>query len=262
LEIWALIILASLGLSVATVAFFLFLWKVWNVNVSDRFKPNIKSRDRTGKITKSELRRQDKKVLIAMFIGSVTLGALLFKIIPFWLSILLGAGLGMVGQTIYRSITESSQEFIIIKELALLYECIELFTKAGFTVRQSLEMSQLVVPNLKNKIQICLDQWAFGPLRALEKFGEDIGVKQANILVGLLMQIEESGTKNISGAMEQEASRLEEMREALVESRIAKKPIYSAVYMFLPVASLLGILIAPLAYRAIQMMGSLRAGGM
>lgn len=262
MKIWALIILASMGLSVATVAFFLFLWKLWNKNIWDKFKPNIRPDHKIEKINMRKIRNQEKKVLISMFIGAVILGALLFKIIPLWLSMFIGAALGMVGQTIFRTVKESSNEFSIIRDLALLYECIELFSKAGFTVRQSLEMSQAIVPHLQSKIRACLDNWAFGPLRALEKFGEDIGIKQAEILVSLLMQIEESGTKNISGAMEEEAIRLEKMREALVESRIAKKPVYSAVYMFLPVASLLGILIAPLAYRAIQMIGSLRAGGM
>jgi hypothetical protein len=259
MKIWAYIIMASLGLSVAISAIFLFLWKVIHASVWDKFKPNLKPRDRPQKKIKEET--QDKLVLISMFVGALACYLLLYKIVPFWLSILIGAGIGMVGQTIYRSISKSSKEFIIIRELALLYECIELFTKAGFTVRQSLQMSQTVVPHLRNKIRNCIDHWPFGPLRALEKLGSDIGIEQANILVGLLMQIEESGTKNISGAMAQEAVRLEEIREALVESRIAKKPIYSTVYMFLPVASVLGILIAPLAYRAIQMISGLRAGG-
>ncbi|MHB1127554.1 MAG: hypothetical protein ACYC2T_11485 [Bacillota bacterium] len=191
-----------------------------------------------------------------MLLGLFTVGS---PLLPF--ALIAGGMLGFIGGKVYGWLSKGSEEFEKIKEVALLYESMELYNRAGFTVRQSLQMSLILVPKLQPHISKCLDRWPSGPLRALHQLGDDIGVKHADLLTGLLMQAEERGSKNVSGIMEQEAIRLEELRASLAESRIAAKPIYSAVYLFLPVSSVMGILLAPMAYRAIQMISSIKAGG-
>lgn len=261
--IWLLTILTSIGLATVVTSVFLLALKKIQISGAEKFKSvpfNVHQAKALAQ--KPKFNREDFRLLIFIGLGACLFSVLFYKILILPISLFLGVAVGFVGYKCSVNLIKKSIEFQKIKEVSLLYECIDLFTKANFTVRQSLQMSQIIVPALAPEIRKCLDRWPFGPLKALEQLGTDIGLQQAELLSGLLMEVEEGGTKNISGAMEQEAVRLEEIRESLAESRIATKPIYSAVYLFLPVASVLGILIAPLAYRAIQMISGIHAGGL
>ncbi|MHB1418674.1 MAG: hypothetical protein ACYCX4_03665 [Bacillota bacterium] len=252
----------SLGLGLAFGALLLFLVRVFPAvkNQALRFLPK---RPEERRIAQKErgITPSDKRLLTSMGGGALLLGLLTWGSSLLTIALVVGVILGFVGDKVVKWLSKGSEEFEKVKEVALLYESIELYTRAGFTVRQSMQMSQILVSHLQPHISKCLDRWPSGPLRALQQLGDDIGVKHADLLTGILMQAEERGTKNVNGIMEQEAIRLEELRSSLAESRIAAKPIYSAVYLFLPVSSVMGILLAPMAYHAIQMISGMKAGG-
>jgi len=197
---------------------------------------------------------------------AVVAGALGFALLvwdtPLMLPLMPVGGLvGLLGQKLLDRLGSGREHFTKLREVALLYESVDLFTRAGFTVRQALQMSLVMVPKLRRHVEKCLGRWPAGPIRALEQLGADIGIKEADILAGLLMHAEEAGVEKVSGVMEQEAVRLEEIRRTLAEVKIASKPIYLAVYVLLPVATALGMLVGPMAYRAINSINQIRAPG-
>jgi len=258
--IWVLAVLASAGFGIAATAVIYMFSGLFLKNRANKFKAVEDFPEEGEKSSIYKKLFSDKQTLFfmgggAFLFGLVTVGTRLM--LPL---MIIGAAAGLVGRKALERVFENRNEFIKTKEVSLLYECVDLFSNAGYTVKQSLKLSMILVPNLRKNISNCIDRYPSGPLRALDQLGRDIGVKQADMLSGLLMQAEESGIENIKGIMEQEAVRLEELRGSLAESRIAAKPIYSAVYLFLPVASVLGIIIAPLAYRAIQMITGIHAG--
>lgn len=260
--VWILAVLASAGFGTAAVAVIYMLSGLLIKNRADKFRAieeNMEDEKRPG-----ILKRLFSNKQALFFMGG---GAFLFALTTAGTQLMLplmimGAAAGFIGEKALTRVLKNRQQFIKTKEVSLLYECVDLFTKAGYTVKQSLQLSMVLVPNLRRHISDCIDRYPSGPLRALDQLGRDIGVSHADMLSGLLMQAEECGIENIKGIMEEEAARLEELRTSLAESRIAAKPIYSAVYLFLPVASVLGILIAPLAYKAISMIKSIHAGGL
>ncbi|MBO8160682.1 MAG: hypothetical protein H0Z24_03515 [Thermosipho sp. (in: Bacteria)] len=259
--IWGLSVTASFGIGiVVTAVLYMLLEKIFK-NRADKFRATEPQFMPKQTLFLKKL-FDDRTILFSMgggaiLFGLVALGSL--AMLPF---MFMGAVIGFIVGHMLKRVTRNSMEFKKIKEVALLYECIDLFTKARYTVRQSLQISKILVPNLERHIDNCLSRWPSGPLNAIELLGEEIGVKHADMLSGILMQAEEAGVENVKGIMEQEAIRLEELRESLAESRIATKPIYSSIYLFLPVASILGIIVSPLAYRAIQLITSFQAGGL
>lgn len=171
----------------------------------------------------------------------------------------LGALLGLLADMFRTTLVRSRTRFQKLRELAVLHESVELFSRAGFTVRQSLQLSLPLLKTLRPAVTRCLDRWPAGPLRALSRLSEEIGLPEAELLTGVLMHVEEAGCDQTLGIMAEEAARLEELRRALAETRLAAKPIYATLYTFMPVGTVLGLVLGPLAYRAVLMIGSLRA---
>lgn len=193
--------------------------------------------------------------------GMLVGGALAWgtKLLPIVLP--MSGAAGLLAKEVIKRLGGSKRKFKKLKEVAILYESIDLFTRAGYTVRQSLQMSTMLVDVLRPTVEKCLDRWPAGPLRAIRMLGDDIGVPEADVLTGILMHAEEGGTEKIAGIMEQEALRLEDLRRSLAETRVAAKPIYSTIYVFMPVIAAMGMLITPLAYRAFNTIGGMRAAG-
>lgn len=172
----------------------------------------------------------------------------------------IGAGLGTGAGVLFEQVAGSRRKFVRLREAAILYESVDHLARAGFTVRQSLQMSLPLLTVLRPVVGRCLDRWPTGSLRALAQMGEDINVPEADVLISVLMHAEEMGTERIAGIMEEEAFRLEELRKSLAESRIVARPLQLTIYVFLPVVAVLGTLLAPLAYRAISMITSIKVG--
>ncbi|NLI74782.1 MAG: hypothetical protein GX369_08520 [Euryarchaeota archaeon] len=122
-----------------------------------------------------------------------------------------------------------------------------------------MQMSLPLVEKLRPALENCIFRWGNGPMRAIEQFGYDIDLSEADVLIAILMHIEEVGTDKVAGVIAEESSRIDELRETLAEMRVAGKPIYSAAYIVMPVGTLLGIIMGPIAYRAIQMISNMKA---
>ena len=228
--------------------------------IYNKFKKKHKKKEKIKKEKTPEEKYKDKVQLLFMLCGAVIFGIISIETAMFLQLIVIGSGLGFLSSKLYLHTHKITSRINKLKDIATLYESIDLFTKAGFNIRQSLQLSKILVPNIAEDIDKCINEWTTGPVQALSNFGERIStdLPEADVLTGILIQAEEGGIKNIQGIMEQEANRIGDLRKAAAESRIALGPIFSTIYLFLPAASFLGVIISPLAYYAIQMITDLR----
>ncbi len=218
------------------------------------------ARARPPRLSGNELNTGGRQALAPALGGAVFLGLIAGQMPYALVAIPVGAALGFLASRIAVKLYRSRTHFQRLREAAVLYESIDLFTRAGFTPRQAMELSLPLLTLLRPAVERCIASWSGGALRAIEQLGNDINLKEADVLIAVLMQIVEGGVAKLAGVMEEEAFRLDELRQNLGEMRIAAKPVYSTVYIFLPVAALVGMLLGPLAFRAISMISNLRAG--
>lgn len=141
-----------------------------------------------------------------------------------------------------------------MKDIAVLFEAVELYMKGGYSLVQALMLSRPLVPKLKKEIDVCLDYWSESPRKALEKFKEELNIEEGEILVSLLIYMEMAGTKDLSGILSREAFNVERLRRLKNETSISMRPIYLMAYRFLPLASAIGIITGPLLYRSFMVL--------
>lgn len=255
--------LSALGVGLSAAALFTgLLYNISSARLANKLSSLRPVKPKPVKIT-SENRRpfMDTKTLLACFGGAVGFGALAWGTPYLPVAVFLGnlVALGIVFAA--RYLRGGSDRFLRLREAAVLYESIDLFGQAGFTVRQAMQLSLPLVTRLRSALEKCISRWGGGSLRAIEQLGHDIGIPDADVLIAVLMHAEEVGTGKLAGVMEEEAIRIDELRRTLAEMRVAGKPVYATAYVFLPVATLLGIILGPLAYRAIQMISDMRSPG-
>lgn len=195
-----------------------------------------------------------------------SLAGLLIAVVVLWdtPAMHVGAGLGIllgpVAVRIYRWTQRDSVKHIKLRECAILYEAIDLYTQAGYTVEQALKMGAVLTPAIRPAVERCLAYWPQGPLRALEKMGGDIGLEEAEILISVLMQAVKAGPERVAGLLGEESTKLEELRQTMAEVRIAAKPVYQTAYFILPLAANMGIVLSVMSYRMIVMLNGMKAG--
>jgi hypothetical protein len=75
----------------------------------------------------------------------------------------------------------------------LLLQEVVAFREHPIAVNEMLKRQLNRVPVLRPFLQRCLDEWLDDPFAALNRFGEDIGTKQAKTFAHMLMEIEQAG---------------------------------------------------------------------
>ncbi|MGI9862536.1 hypothetical protein SDD30_14240 [Moorella naiadis] len=155
-----------------------------------------------------------------------------------------------------RSMKETGR-MIKVRELVALYEALNFYTNAGYTIQQAMRLGAVVTPHLRPAVERCLAAWPYGPVRALERFADEVNLPEAVMLSTILMHAEEAGMQFGKVAIEEEASNLEKLRQTLAEVRIMSKPLYFAVYRGLPLFAAGGVIAGPLVYRLVSMMNML-----
>lgn len=258
-----LITLTAMGVGLSATAVCMgLLYSTSSARLAKRLKSlrPVKPK-RTKKESKDWSPFRDTKTTLACLAGAVSFGALALGTPYLPIAMLLGNFVAMGAVLGTRYLKSSSGRFLRLREAAVLYESIDLFGQAGFTVRQAMQLSLPLVTKLRPALGKCIDRWGSGALRAIEQLGNDIGIPEADVLIAVLMHAEEVGTAKLAGVMEEEASRIDELRQTLAEMCVAGKPLYATAYIFLPVATLLGIIMGPLAYRAILMISNMRSPG-
>lgn len=141
-----------------------------------------------------------------------------------------------------------------VKEIAVFFEALELYLRAGYALPQGMRAAAALVPGIRRAVERCLDYWPSGPRKALAVLQKELGAPEAEILVSLLLQIEAVGIKDLEGVVRREARNLERLQRMRAEARLASRPVYVMVYRFLPLAATLAITAGPMLYRTFRVM--------
>lgn len=173
----------------------------------------------------------------------------------------LGCGLGAAFGWFVRRGAQDTQKLKKLRQVAALYEAVDFYTRAGYTIRQSLSLAVPLAPDLRDAVEKCLAAWPAGPVRALERLAQEIGLPEAALLASVLAHAEESGIGAGRAAIEEESRSLEALRQTLAELKVVSKPMYFAIYRALPLAAVGGIMTGPLVYRLLKVMGVFFSGG-
>lgn len=173
----------------------------------------------------------------------------------------LGCAFGAAAGWFVRRGAQDTQKLRKLRQVAALYEAVDFYTRAGYTIRQSLSLAVPLAPELRGAVEKCLAAWPAGPVRALERLAQEIGLPEAALLASVLAHAEESGISTGRAAIEEESRSLEALRQTLAELKIVSKPIYFAIYRALPLAAVGGIMTGPLVYRLLKVMGMFFSGG-
>lgn len=204
-------------------------------------------------VLKSSEDRRLAVVLLGGFLGGAVFWLLISGKASGMLAVVGGIGAG-IAWFIQRNMKETLK-MKKLREIAALYESIVFYTKAGYTIQQALRLGAVITPTIRPAVERCLAAWPSGPVRALERFAEEVDVPEAATLSTVLMHAEESGIGYGSGAIEEESRALESLRQTLAELKIVSKPLYYCIYRALPLAAISGIVVGPLVWRLIKLLG-------
>ncbi len=165
----------------------------------------------------------------------------------------------LIGIFVRKSIKKSKENRLRF-ELAVLYEVVDFYTTAGYSIAQSLELGSHILPNLRSVIEKVLELYPQGYYKALQILTEEIPLKESEILVYILSYMEEMGVERGRPAIEEEARQLELIRKTASEMQIMNKPLYYTIYRLMPVISLGGILLGPLLHRIVVLVDVMLEG--
>lgn len=210
---------------------------------------------------KKEARKKEESSIKNLLIGAATGAAV--GIATTWgtryciIAVEVCAGIGVIVALFVKKTFEDANKLKKMKELAVLYESVVFYSSAGYTLQQSIARAAELTPVLRPALSRCLAAWIYGPIRALNAFGGEVDLPEAEIMASIFAHVEEKGIKFGEGAIEEEANSLENLRQTLSEMKIMSKPLYFAVYRALPLLAVSGIVVGALIYRVIIMLTTL-----
>jgi len=165
------------------------------------------------------------------------------------INLVLGAMLGLIGvKAVEKAILEIGKTQRL-KETAILFEAIELYTRAGYSLVQALKASKMLTKSIRPSIDKALAHWGQSPQKALTILKEELQSEDAESIVMLLMHMEKNGSKNLNGIIRREANNIERIQRMRTEAKVSKRPLILVVYKVLPLFSVLCIVVGSLLYR-------------
>lgn len=217
----------------------------------NRFKRKLKRKvDNQKKLAISE---KERNVVVGIAILMATATNNLTSM-PQFVAIGIFIGLGIV--LIFQKNRKNKIHTQKIKEISILFEAIELYMRAGYSMYQALRTSRLLVTHIRPSIDMCLSYWGAGPKTALAKFQEELNVPEAETLILMLVNLESSGSKEMQKAIGGEVFNIESIQKMKVNASISNKPLVMMVYRMLPMASVLGITVGSMLYRTFAMLSA------
>lgn len=136
-----------------------------------------------------------------------------------------------------------------LKEISILFEAIELYTNAGYTVYQALKSASVLTHIIRPSIEKCLQYWSSSPRKALEMLQSELNLPESEILILLLVHMEIVGAKEMHGVLKSEATNINHSEIMKKQISISNRPLILMVYRILPLVSILGITVGSLLYR-------------
>jgi hypothetical protein len=236
-------ILWIVGILTATIPVFYWLINTTVGFATDKYTSFTLHRSFGIKNTQLPLNRSliDNTVIIWAVIGA------LFGVILTWgsNSILLGAiicgfwaGVSVIG---FREYHRRRTKSIRYQECLELFRLVETYMQLGMPLQLALVEAKEMLVVLKPAVNKTLAYWGMGSENALRVLQKEINLPEAESLVMLLSQVNNSGIKNFDNIIKMEADRLEDIREAAEQMQISIKPLILILYRVLPLLAILGM---------------------
>jgi hypothetical protein len=216
-------------------------WQIWT--------PQLKTK---GKL---ELKVKEYRLVL---IGAI-LGFIALIQYPPWF--FFGAWFGSIsgyGYIKLRQIFEKKRkQNLRRREILLVYETVSMYSALGYSLYECLSNAMTLVDEIKVPLERCLRFWGQGSQRALMRFGKDVDLPEADVLVGILQRAANIGIESVSHILAQEGNTMEKIRAFRAEQELSKRPIILTVYLFLPGIAFLGATLMPVGYYITQMIQSI-----
>lgn len=209
----------------------------------------IKYIERYVKLLIREIVTLTKKEILSILIIIVLFASMTNQLANVPKYVFLGVVISLISIKAIKHLKEQADRAKKLKEVVFLFEAIELYIKAGYTVYQALRTAKVLTNKIRPAVDKCLSYWSASPKKALETLQEEIKLPGIEILVLLLLQMEYSGSKELQGAMKRESFNIEKIQKLKSQIKIANKPLILVVYKMLPLMAILGIVVGALLYR-------------
>lgn len=216
----------------------------------NKFKRKLK---RKFENNKSIILNDKEKYLIMISAVLVVTASNNLKSAPKYLGY--GLILGLIIVLLFQKVKKDNLHTKKVEEFAIVFEAIELYMRAGYSMYQAIRTSRLLVKEIRPSIDMCLTYWGAGPKNALSKFQEDLNLPEAETLILLLINLESTGSKEMRSAIGGEVFSIESIERMKTNIKTSNKPLVLMVYRMLPLGSVLGIVVGSLIYRTFAVLG-------
>lgn len=163
--------------------------------------------------------------------------------------IFIGLIFGLAVIKIYQKTIVATNRAKRLKEAAILFEAIEMYLKSGYSLYQAVRASRLLVDDIRPAVDKCLNYWGAGAEVALQKLQEELKLEEIDTLILLLINMEQSGTKELEGTIDKVVFNIEDLQKMKTQIKIANRPLIFVIYRMLPLISTAGIVAGGLLYR-------------
>lgn len=250
---------AAVGIGISFTSIFLAIWKMLSrtkFNYEGYKYSRIKKYFQKFWIdiklkSKSQLDQKGKLIIltIALLIagtGNSILSS--FKLFAY------GIVAGLIFLIVFLKYRNDAIRVKKLKEVVILFESVELYTKSGYTLYQALKVAKQLTSRIRPSIDKCLNAWSRGSKKALEILQNELGMPESDTLILLLAHMETAGRKELEGLLKREAVNIDHLQNIKKKIKIANRPLILMVYRMLPLFSILGIVVGGLLYRTYSVM--------
>jgi len=179
-------------------------------------------------------------VVLTWGADNILIGAI---ICSFW------AGISVIA---FREYHRRKTQGVRYQECLELFRLVETYMQLGMPLQLALAEAKEILVVLKPAVNKALAYWGMGSDNALKVLQKEIDLPEAESLVLLLSQINNSGVKNFDNIIKMEADRLEELRQAAEQIQISIKPLVLILYRALPLVAILGMIAGVMFTRTME----------
>ena len=206
---------------------------------------------RLNKIKRKEKLSKKEKAVVIM--TSLLLTGTATSIKTVFTTFITGLLIGFLLVKLFRKIIKDIHKAKKLREVAILYESVEIYTKAGYSLVQALRASKILTDLITPAIDKCLNNWNRGSKVALEILRQELDLKESDATILLMLHMEKVGSKNLHGMLKNRADAIKNKQMMEEEIKISKRPLILVLYKILPLGATMGIIIGSLLYRVYSM---------
>jgi len=190
---------------------------------------------------------ENKKYQLVMLLSTITFIIMSIGSGKEYIAGCFGFIIGLAVSYIMEYVYNKNDRLEKMREVVQLYEMIDMLTShpSNYKLYDALQRCESLFPKLRKAIRKCLNMWPNGSIRALDAMGEEINLPEVNVLITILKSAEEVGQERFSGALKDEALRIDEYRQKVIELSMENKPAIQSLFSALLLGIFLAMILGP-----------------